>query len=398
MQSHTTGKRGCGCLLNLLIAFVVLVLALVTGVYVVVMHTAWPLRKAAALAERAGAVANLRIAGVSGSLASGVCFTSATWTDGEMADVRIIYSGLMDLVRRKQLILREVHIGKAHFSVMGSREGQKDTASTTNAAPGGASGDWPLKRFQIDRLTLADIVLTNRQTGFSLAIPALEWTGFKAEKGNVIFGQLKADTDRFRLVTKDAPSAEFQRRIEGTLLPKLHPNIRRPITFIADVGCAGGNMTCRVSAFDGKLDFEMKPDHTGSLRCTGLDLADYFGATLPRKLTMEMAVVAGAEKTAYPIEVRGGTFTLGVRTFEIPAQDAFATNLVFAVSREAGEAFRYELVVQEGSSRIRHRLTAQPPLSPQDTLANVFYGKNFSSLTRGEQDDIDGKRPLFQLE
>jgi len=113
---------------------------------------------------------------------------------------------------------------------------------------------------------------------------------------------------------------------------------------------------------------------------------------------MEMAVVAGAEKTAYPIEVRGGTFTLGVRTFEIPAQDAFATNLVFAVSREAGEAFRYELVVQEGSSRIRHRLTAQPPLSPQDTLANVFYGKNFSSLTRGEQDDIDGKRPLFQLE
>jgi hypothetical protein len=329
-----------------------------------------------------------------------------------LADVRITYSGLMDVVRRKQLILREVHVGKAHLTIVAakqlstSRAPSTADASTDQQSTAGESGEWPLNLLQIDRLTLADVVLTNPATGFSLAIPALEWTGFKAERGNVEFGQLSADTDRFTIATREAPASEFQKRIAGTLLPKLHPKIRRPIDFVADVGYAEGNVTCRVSAFEGKLDLEIKPDRTGSLHCTGLDLADYFDAPLPQKFKIEVVSTAAPGGESRPLELRGGSFKLGVRTFEIqpakwglPAGEVPAS-LLRAISREGAEEIWYELLADNGAEEIRPfrpRLTAKPALSPQDTLARVFYGKDFADLTPAEQEDIKKKQSSFQV-
>jgi hypothetical protein len=383
------GKRsGLGCLLNLVIAFVVLVLALAGGGYIAVMHTALPFKVVASLIESGSTNVNLRITGISGSISSGFGVKSIRWTGGTIGDVRVKYSGFRDLVSKKELILREVHVGQAHLDITD----WKSSPASTNATPSSTSSESPLKLFQIDRLTIQDVALTNRLTGFSLAMPALEWTGFKAVKGHVEFGQLKVDSDRLKIATKPARSAEFQKLIEGTLLPKLHPLIRRPISFIADVGYAGSNVICRVSAFDGKLDFEIKPDQTSVLRCKGLDLADYFDAPLPQDLTAELSLENGS------VKVRGGTFKLGVRTFEIQLQDASETNIVVAVSRTSGEEIRYELVSSDQPSRIQPRLTAKPPLNPQDTLAKVFYGKLYSELTMGEQADVTRKLLSFTSE
>jgi hypothetical protein len=288
-------------------------------------------------------------------------------------------------VSKKELILREIHIGRAHLDLTE----WKNSPATTNTATTGSSSEWPLKLLQIDRLTIQDLTLTNRLTGFSFAMPALEWTGFKAVKGQVEFGQLKVDSDRLKIVTQPARAAEFQQLIEGTLLPKLHPLIRRPISFMADIGYAGSNLACRVSAFDGKLDFEIKPDQTSLLRCKGLDLGDYFDAPLPQDLTTELALEKGA------VKLRGGTFKLGVRTFEIQLQDASETNLVVAVSRVNGEEIRCELVALGEPSRLQPRLTAKPPLSMQDTLAKVFYGKRYAELAAVEQADVTRKQAAF---
>jgi hypothetical protein len=377
-------KSGLGCLLNLLIAVVVLVLALVGGGYIAVMHTALPFKAVASLLESGSTNVNLRITGISGSISSGFGVKSIRWTGGTIGDVRVKYSGFRDLVSKKELILREVHVGQAHLDITD----WKSSPAATNTTPTSTSSESPLKLFQIDRLTIQDVALTNRLTGFSLAMPALEWTGFKAAKGHVEFGQLKVDSDRLKIATKPARSAEFQKLIEGTLLPKLHPMIRRPVNFIADVGYAGSNVICRVSGFDGKLNFEIKPDQTSVLRCQGLDLADYFDAPLPQDLTTELSLEKGS------VKVRSGTFKLGVCTFVFPAQNISGTNLVFAVSRAAGKEIRYELVASDEPSRLQQRLTARPPLSPQDTLAMIFHGQPYAELPPAAQKDVDQKRYL----
>jgi hypothetical protein len=394
----STPKKSClGCLLNLLIGFVLLILALVVCGYIALMHTALPFRALASLIESGGTNLNLKITGITGSISSGFGIKSMRWTGGEIADTRVAYSGFRDLWSRKELILRDIHVGKAHIDITGWTN-TAQPASPPASTPAAAPGEFPLKLFQIDRLTLEDVVLTNRLTGFSLEMPRLEWTGFKAMKGKVEFGQLKADTDRLKIATKDTPAAEFQKVVEGTLLPKLHPVIRRPIDFIAELGYAQSNVTCRVRAFYGKLNFELRPDHTASLHCTDLNLADYFDAPLPQNLTVELAVVADNKSKTYSMKLLGGSFKLGVSTFEIQAQDTSDTKPVLAVSRADGEEFSYELVASEKPCRFQQQITAKPPVSPQDTLAKVFYGKSFSELTAADQADITRKLPAFAAE
>lgn len=395
-------KSGLGCLLNLIIGLVTFVLAVVVCGYIVVMHTAFPFRVLASLMEKGGTNVNLKITGITGSISSGFGIKSMRWTGGEIADTRVTYSGFSDLWSRKELILRDIHVGKAHIDVTGwtntTAQTKSQPANAPANVPANGSGESPLNLFEIDRLTIEDVVLTNRLTGFSLVMPMLEWTGFKATKGNVEFGQLTADTDRLKLATRDSHAAGFQKVVEGTLLPKLHPMIRRPIDFTADFGYAQSNVTCRVRAFDGKFDFEAKPDHTASLNCTGLNLADYFDAPLPQDVTLAVAVVADSQTKTYPIKLLGGSFKLGVSTFEIPAQDSTDIHPVLAVSRADGEDFSYELVPSEKSPPFQLRLTAKPPLNSQDTLAKVFYGKLYAELTSDEQADIAHKLPSFAPE
>ncbi len=391
------GKKrvGClGCLFNLLLGCVALVLALVGCAYIVVMHTSLPFKVVASSLERATTNVNLQITGVSGSVASGFGVKAMRWTGGEIADVRVQYSGFRDWMSKQELILHEVHIGKAHLDIT---DWKSNTAST-NATPASTSSAWPLKLFQLDRLTFQDVVLTNCLTGFSLAIPALEWTGFKVAQGTLDLGQLKMDSDRLKITTKPALSAGFQKLVEATLLPKLHPAIRRPIDLMAEVGCMGSHIACRVRAFGGQLAYEMQPDHTGLLNCTELDLADYFDAPLPQKLTVKVAVAAASGQKTCPIKLQGGSFVLGVSTFVIPEQGLSATNVLLAVSRAADAEFRYELIASDEPPHIRQRLSAQPALPPKDTVALVFFGKRSAELSAAEQREVTQKLPTFSPE
>lgn len=403
-QPTAPGKGFLGCLLKTLIALLVLVISVAGCILFALIYTAFPFKTVASMIERGGASENLRISGISGSLSSGIGIQSVQWTGGELADVRVTYSGLVDLVARKELILHEVHVGKAHLDIANEKNDNVGTSNPSGVASTPsptAKGQPLLKLIQIDRLSFADVLLTNSSTGFSLAIPAFEMTGMKAENGRWEFGQMKADTDRLKIVTTKPQSAAYQNRVEVTLLPKLHPMIRQPIHFTIDVSGDQSNPACRLSAFDGKLTFEIHPDHTGALRCSHLDLADFFDAPLPQDLTLDLSSAAGAGKKGAPLKIGAGSFKLGVRAFQIKpgtfgaGEAADSNHLVLAVSRSQDDEISYELLPQDTPGSVNARLVAKPPLSPQDTVARVFFGNLYSELQPADQKSVDQKLPLF---
>jgi len=407
-------KSGLGCLFNLLITLAVLALSLGGCGYVAVMHTALPFKALAKLVEAGSTNVNLRITGISGSISSGFDVKSIQWTGGNIADVRMKYNGFRNLMSKKELILHEVKVGLAHFDIAGWKSNRQANTTTNALSPAqtdtsistltnssnstltNTSGGEPaLKLFQIDRLTIKDVALTNSLTGFSLVIPALEWTGFKASKGTMEFGQLTVDSDRLKISTQPARTAGFKKHIEVSLLPKLHPVIRRPVDLLVDLGGEGSNVFWRAKAFADRLEFETKPDHTVSLHCKGLDMADYFDAPLPQKLTVEMDAAASEKQKTYPARIRGGSFVLGLCTFKIPAQEVSTNSSVFAIGHMAERTIRYQIDQSDDAPYMRQRLSTQPALSALDTLALVFYGKLCTDLSDAEQLAVSQKLPVF---
>jgi hypothetical protein len=84
---------------------------------------------------------------------------------------------------------------------------------------------------------------------------------------------------------------------------------------------------------------------------------------------------------------------LGMTVWETVSEPPRGDNNL-AVSRAAGKEIRYELVASDEPSRIQQRLTARPPLSPQDTLAMIFHGQPYAELPPAAQKDVDQKRYL----
>lgn len=394
-------KKGCGCLLNILGGIVALVVALLVAAWVIVMHTSVPLRAVAGMIESGDPDSHIKITGVSGTLSSGLAFKSMKWDDGELGDVRVKYSGIMDVVRRKKLILHEVRVGKALINITETGEEGDETDSPTEHPTSEKSGEPPLKLFQIDRLTLENIMVKNPATGFSLSIPALEWTGFKAEKGNVAFGKLTADSDHLKLATSDAPDPQYQTRVDGTIMPKMHSLIRKPIRFMVDMGMADERMVFHLKAFEEGLEMVKVTDQTCQINVRGVNLADYFDAPLPQSLALEAVLEnAGAEENGL-LDVRGGEFQLGMRKFEIqPAKvdepvGEQTVVVLTAVSRDGESELRYEIVQSGTDGTPMQRLSGVPPLGPEDTLATVFYGKRFAALAPADQKVVTSRLSWF---
>ena len=407
-------RSGCGCVIRVLLGLFLLFLAVVALAYYVVMHTSWPLRSVARAIEKQGKSANLRLKGVSGSISSGIQIKSMEWKTGQVTDVRVKYNGIVDILYSRRLILYEIHVGKAHLNISGFKP---DSLKDGNVPPRqGANGgdpedeESPLKLFQIDRLSLNNIEIKDDATGFLLSIPTILWTGFKAEKGKVEFGNLSADSDRLTIETTPSTSPEFQRRVQAVVLPKLHSAIRKPIKLSIDFAYAEDKIRYKCDIFEGKLTVATQPDHSAVTQCQGLNLDEYFDAVLPRELTVT-TIQSEDLQTLNSLEIRGGSFKLGKRTFVITPQklerlaedNRISTTL--ATSDEGGIQMSYGITVldnEHGVPAICQQITANPPMSPREVLAQLFYAKSVTELSESEQQELDkisaSFRPIKQID
>jgi hypothetical protein len=392
-------KKGCGCLVNTLIGLAVFAIAIVAAAWLLIMHTSLPLRFVTKLIEEGGADSKLKITGVSGSLSSGLSFKNVKWDEGEITDMRFRYSGIMDVIRRKELIIHEMHVGSATLQTTFFTESpeEPETQSNDHPTPKGESKDPPLRLLQIDRVSLNQIIIKNPTNGNTITIPKIEWTGFKAEKGAELeLGNLEADSDHLVIKTTTPPDSDYQKRVEVSLLPKLHPSILKPIRIDAYFGQKDGKPFSDIKAFDESVHFIQTADGSQQLRATGANLADFLDAPLPNQLQLD-AELANPDSSEPTLTVRGSSFVLGTKSFAIQPttvtgpEEAPAGTGFLAICRKDDTEIRYEIPVTQSKDQQQSFtpvLTSTPAMKAEDLMALLFHDGKFSDLPPSDQEKL----------
>ncbi len=274
-----------------LTAFLLFPLLLFGIPYTVLMHTSWPLRTVSRAFE------GVRIRGIEGSISTGARIRSIVWNDNELSDIRLFYNNVFEIYRRRELIIHEFHIGKAHVSLdfsgltenvdfdkereeaMRLADEEEDARSAARAQTAGAE-NMPLRLLRIDRVELSDIAIRNAETAQITSIPSIIWTDFQAGPETVEIGNVSAESDALRIVTKPLDVDGYELRVEVLFLPPFHPSLLRPIPLAVNFGHTADTLRYAIEAFDGGLTMQAEQglgdQRSGVIRCQNLDLRSYF--------------------------------------------------------------------------------------------------------------------------
>jgi hypothetical protein len=400
MTSEREKSIGCGgCLLYGLGTIVLLILVVVGGGYYTLMHSSYPLRKIAeAIEQSAPPDAPISIQDVSGSFSTGAQIKRLTWKDGEVENLCITYDNLFRSLRAKRFIFREISVTKAHISGLESLTSDTPSVSSEIEGAEGSPTDWNL--FQIDKLSLSDVILSNNLTGVTIVIPKFEWTGFKWEKGQTQFGTINADTPAFKLVTVDSKTPGFLKRFTGEIRPGLHASVQKAIPFEIECGKLGKNMPCRLSAFNQAVTGESRADGTGAVKVHGLDLSAYFKDLLQSEIQLDIAFDNQDKESSF--EIKSGSFMLGKQRFVVvPAllkgseKERSDKPVLVAKAQGEGVAIMYMLRKKESAGGFMEELSSEPAMSPDALMATVFFGKPFAELSAAEKEIVVERQKRF---
>lgn len=277
--------RRYGCLI-----FLVAVVLLIVGAFLfaryMILSTPLPYRIVAKMIEKANP--NMRIDGLTGDLKSGMNVSSITWGEipgspSEIRDLRIRYNGYGDAGKTHRIVINEAGVKRAHIDLADLPSATSTTTQTTVVSPGStttttvdgnttttttttstsSSGTYTststtsttrssvsaptlpngVESIEIGRVDIEDVLITNRNNSeFRVSIPKIEWTGFKMTQTSFEAGVLTVESDRLSLHTEqgrevpvDGQDVAFQKLLKGIAQPALHPAIKQPIAFAADV-------------------------------------------------------------------------------------------------------------------------------------------------------------------
>lgn len=411
-----------GCL----VIIVVIVALIILGVFALryaVLETAVPFKAVASVFESADP--NVKITGVTGSLATGPSVASITWGAdpahrSEILDLRVKYNGFADFRKNKRVIIEDLGVRKAHIDLTDlaakvQTSGQISGPGRQAPSESRSASTFPegLDSIEIRRVLIEDVLITNRRSEFQLSIPKVEWTGFKATRQGVEAGELHIDSDRLTLHTGPGgthplggETVTFEKSLTGTLQPLLHAAIQQPLSFTADFTFIPEVKAPAFffSALAGKVELATTADGGHALQVRQLDLPALLdvrklygpeAAEFPGDLVLE----AAAASDDGPMKIGGGSFRLGVTTFHIEPVEIAAANrdnaVVQAVARMAAGEIRWSLPLKEVPMHFRPRLTARPELPPTEILAQVFAGKTSAELNAEEKRAIDARMPAY---
>jgi len=449
--NQPSGCRKHGCLIAI-VTLVVLIVAAGVAFYYTVFRTAMPFRIVANMMQKANP--SMHIEGIEGNLATGVSVASITWGDApgspsEITGLRIRYNGYEDAGRTHRLVINDIGVNRAHIDIadLPSSNGvttsrsttvvnSNGTTTTTTTTTSGSAANAPnpfaamananngsgfpqgLDSVEVRNVSILDVLLTNRNVpGFRVSIPKIEWTGFKATPDSFEPGVLTIESDRLtvhtnpgRTVAVDGQDIPFQKSITGTAQPALHPAIKQPINFAADVSFVPKGGALRPYHFvvaDGKLEVNEAVDGSGALHARQLDLAGLidprklFGnqaADLPGDLVLNAVVGKGFEEGNGTMKIVDGSFRLGTATFEVqPLEFSKAAlehiNLKAVAKTDAGN-ITWSLPLAKFGSEYHPTLAGQE-MSPGDVLAHIFAGKPYDQLSAEEKKTIDARIPVY---
>jgi len=439
--------RRHGCLTFLIVIVVLFVVAIMVA-YHMIVSTAMPYRFVASMIQKANP--NVHIEGITGDLKSGLGVSSITWGDvpgspSEILDLRLRYNGVSDARNTQRVVINDAGVRRAHIDLADLPSGNNVTttqtttvtngstttsvsttssgSSTTTAVnpfttgPAGASFPQGLESFEIERVSIEDVLITNRNTpDFRVSIPKIEWTGFKATPTSIEPGVLTVESDRLTLHTTpgrtlpvEGKELAFQKLLTGTAQPALHPAIKQPIAFTLDFSMMphGQSSPFRLLAADGKLEMIRTADGGGSIHARDLDPASFIdarrlygeqAAELPSELVLSAVATSGFDDGGGSMKIVGGSFRLGVLTFQIEQveftkMEEYGTKLRAVSKTDAGDIL-WTLPLANFGEEFHPKLSCTG-LAPTEIVARVFAGKPYQELSPEEKPAIDARVPIY---
>jgi hypothetical protein len=175
----------------------------------------------------------------------------------------------------------------------------------------------------------------------------------------------------------------------------MHPLILKPINLVAQTAIHNNKFSLDLTALDKNLKFKITDDNILNLTAENLNLADYIDGPLPQNLKLSAKIEESIpDKPDFKLD--SGSFQLGMRNFEIqPITHAnpnpkLGEALITAISLDGGKEIRYELLAgsENNIDFSKPRLTCNPELSPEDTVAHIFFQNDYSQLSAADRAHI----------
>lgn len=450
--------RRYGCLI-----FLVAVVLLVVGGFLfaryMIFSTPLPYRIVAKMIEKANP--NMRIDGLTGDLKSGMNVSSITWgqvpgSPSEILGLRVRYNGYGDAGKTHRIVINEAGVKRAHIDLADLPSATSTTTQTTVVSPGSTTtttvdggtttttttttstsspGTYTsttsttrlspsaptlpngIESIEIERVNIEDVLITNRNNSdFRISIPKIEWTGFKMTQTSFEPGVLTVESDRLSLHTErgrkvqiDGQDVAFQKLLKGMAQPALHPAIKQPIAFAADLSFLpqGDVRPAHILMDDGKLEINVAADGGGSVHARQVDLAGYidskkiFGdqaADLPSEIVLSAEAAPGFSDGNGSMKISGGSFRLGASTFQIqPLEFTKAAqngaSLKAVLKTDVGN-ITWELPLANFGDEYHPQLTS-PAMEPREAVSRVFTGRSYQQLSAEEKKEIDARVPVY---
>lgn len=397
-----SGKRGClGCLG----AVIGIPLLLILIGYLVIFHSSIPIKWV--VNQVTEDTNKLEMHGLRGSLASGISAKRMTVHgdagESSIDDFAFRYNGIIDCVRNKRLIIRELSATKSVFVVAndffaGSDDPDEDDPATEVAGEEGETDGDGLSLFELRELRFENSSIRTADGSTRIEIPLIHLAGLKVENDDFDLATLEVVSDYLNIELSDATPDEveghrlpFTRKITGRVLPGIHEIVKAEIDFMVEFAAIASDPIVRITASGGALQQITLPDGTSVLRVNGLSIGRFLGTgvdMLPERLTMT------AREGDDNISIEDGEFFLGLTRFEISSQKLNAKEKHAALLAK-GQADGREIVAvlrptdEQAWPPLTIEFRTEPPIAQPELLALIYFQRSYDATSPEEKLRID---------
>jgi len=422
-------QKSCllGCLLPLLSGLVITVLVVAIAGYMIIFHSSIPLKIASASLTKLNP--RIEVEGISGSISRGASFKGLRYhhADGNISyieDVGISHNPLREIMGQKKIIIYELHAKRAHLYLPQSSEStdvndESESESVEHTPDDGvvAEQDGICDIFEIRKIDIEDVVIEHRASGKKLDIERLSLEGYKAEKGEIVSGELTIKSNFLDFHMPSVVTHVTDRQIEQTTLsfsgaikPAASRNIGVTIIFSGEMLVASNKLVlARMQAFDEALELNLQGKDDGfllSVTASELLLSSYMPALPLADMTGHLTFECSDDDDQKMV-VDKGHFEFGLAHFEVLPQevlfDAESLRPVLLEARASKRASTYqmrlELIIptdeKDQEPSLNLCLTSIPESGIDEILADLLFNEAYTSLSPAQHQKLADCRRVF---
>lgn len=401
-EKKTTKKRGCtfGCLG----AAIGIPLLLIFIGYLLLMHSALPLRLMANIINKDDQIS---IEGVGGSISKGITIKSLRASDDQGNES--VFEGLVvqwgDINRmrtKREVVIEEIGLERAHiFMDFSESEPESEAESSEENTEGSSSSGDPLNLFEIKKIDIRKVILQAKDGDFKLELDRFLMEGLRIKDDNFDLASLSVASNMLDLRLEDTDSVmfdgkkiPFKRRIVGTVKSDFHETLARDIGFTVELGAISGAMVTRLEAFDGAVKI-LDLGKTGKASATveAFTPSDYFGPEYGgpiKDLSMKVVSIEKEPETDQTSQqLEEGQFTLGTTKFVMAAQTigeqkkggSMSALPILATARQGDLKITAALTEKKAPPFFRINLASEPTRRQPELLSLLLFETPFAELS-----------------